>query len=610
MIESIRSAFALLEGRSQRILLLFIFLQILLAFFDMIGVLLLGLVAAVSASAVTGRPISYLDGVPGFLDLFEADPVATVLGVAMIAGAVLIAKSAASFLIFRRSFRFLANRQAIISGRLASQLLKQPLMFVQQRTSQQTSFALVQGVNALTMGVLGGSVVMVSESAVLIVLMVVLIVLDPVVALFALLFFGAVWLVLYFLLGGWVRKLGSSFASTEVESIAAVQQAVRTYRETSVAGRRVFIIERFQGLRWRAASVQANLQIVNAIPKYVFEVALIVGAGLLAYFQILTNDVVAAAAIIAVFLVAASRIVPALLRLQGAVFGLRSAAGVASATYELSSQVSRANPDDISSRNLLNMMHEGIKSGHSKFNPDVLVDGVTLTYPGADSAALSSISLSVDSGKSLAIVGPTGAGKSTLVDVLLGVLEPDEGTIRIGGLGPSEVARVMPGSMGYVPQDVALIEGSVRDNVALAVPSELVDDEAVWEALTRASIDDLLRMERNGLETSVGENGIRLSGGQRQRLGLARALYTRPRLLVLDEATSALDVETEHAISSALLALEGEVTLVVIAHRLATIRHSDKVAYIDKGRLKAVGTFAEVRAKQPDFDKQAGLSGL
>ena len=610
MIGSIRSAFALLEGRSQRVLLLFISLQIFLAFFDMIGVLLLGLVAAVSASAVTGQPINYLDRVPELADLFEADPVATLFWVAVAAGAVLIAKSAASFLIFRRSFRFLANRQAIISGRLASRLLKQPLMFVHQRTSQETSFALVQGVNALTMGVLGGTVVVVSESAVLIVLTVVLIVLDPFVALFAFLFFGAVSLILYFLLGGWVRKLGSSFARTEVESIAAVQQAVRTYREALVAGRRVFVIEQFQGLRWQAASVQANLNIVNLIPKYVFEVALIVGTGLLAYFQILTKDVVAAAAIMAVFLVSASRIVPALLRLQGAVLSLRSSSGVASATYELSSQVERVNPDDISSRDVLNMMREGMKSEHSNFNPEVLVDGVTLTYPGADSAALSSVSLSVDSGKSLAIVGPTGAGKSTLVDVLLGVLEPDEGTIRIGGLDPSEAARVMPGCMGYVPQDVALVEGTVRDNVALAVPSELVDDDAVWEALTRASIDDLLRMERDGLDTSVGENGVRLSGGQRQRLGLARALYTRPRLLVLDEATSALDVETEDAISSALLALEGEVTLVVIAHRLATIQHSDKLVYIDKGLLKAVGSFAEVRAKQPDFDKQAGLSGL
>lgn len=599
-----------MDGRSKRILLLFVFLQILLAFFDMLGVLLLGLVAAVSASAVTGQPVNYLDRAPDLVNLFEAEPVTTVLWLAVAAGVVLVTKSAVSFLIFRRSFRFLANRQAIISGRLASQLLKQPLIVVQQRTSQESSFALVQGVNALTMGVLGGAVVMVSEGAVLIVLLVVLILVDPFVALFALLFFGAVGMVLYLLLGGWVRRLGHSFATTEVTSIASVQQAVRTYRETAVAGRRALIIERFQGLRWQAASVQANLQIVNAIPKYIFEVALIVGAGLLAYFQILTKDVVAAAAIIAVFLAAASRIVPALLRLQGAVFGLRSSSGVAAATFELSSQVGQVHVDVISSQDVLNKMETGIQSGYSNFNPDVLVSGVTLTYPGADSAALSGVSLSVRSGESLAVVGPTGAGKSTLVDVLLGVVEPDVGIVRIGGLKPSEVAHRMPGSIGYVPQDVAVVDGSVRENVALGVPSELVDDEAVWQALARASIDDLLRMDRQGLETSVGENGIRLSGGQRQRLGLARALYTRPRLLVLDEATSALDVETEHAISSALSALEGEVTLVVIAHRLATIRHSDKVAYLDKGRLEAIGTFEEVRQMEPNFDKQAGLSGL
>jgi len=196
------------------------------------------------------------------------------------------------------------------------------------------------------------------------------------------------------------------------------------------------------------------------------------------------------------------------------------------------------------------------------------------------------------------------------VDVLLGVIEPDLGHVRIGGMPPSEASSVFPGAIAYVPQDVAVIEGSVRDNVALGVPTELVDEDAVWEALGRASIDEMLRTGREGLETRVGENGIRLSGGQRQRLGLARALYARPRLLVLDEATSALDVVTEQSINSALIRLEGEVTLIVIAHRLATIRHCRKVAYLDKGLLKAVGSFGEVRAKQPDFDKQAGLSGL
>ena len=164
--------------------------------------------------------------------------------------------------------------------------------------------------------------------------------------------------------------------------------------------------------------------------------------------------------------------------------------------------------------------------------------------------------------------------------------------------------------MAYVPQTVGLSEGSVRDNVALGLPFAAVDDERVWEALERAHLADFLRNTRDGLDTVVGERGVRLSGGQRQRLGIARALYTRPRLLVLDEATSALDAETEQSITNTLRELEGVVTTITIAHRLATIRFVDEVLFLRDGLIEARGSFEQVRASTPDFDRQAQLLGL
>jgi ATP-binding cassette subfamily C protein len=157
---------------------------------------------------------------------------------------------------------------------------------------------------------------------------------------------------------------------------------------------------------------------------------------------------------------------------------------------------------------------------------------------------------------------------------------------------------------------VALVFGSVRDNVALGLPRDAIDDDLVWEALTRAHLADFLRENREGLDTMIGERGVRLSGGQRQRLGIARALYTRPRLLILDEATSALDAETELAIIKTLDALEGEVTTVTVAHRLATVRRADQLLYLESGRIISRGTFNEVREDVADFDRQASLLGL
>ncbi len=180
----------------------------------------------------------------------------------------------------------------------------------------------------------------------------------------------------------------------------------------------------------------------------------------------------------------------------------------------------------------------------------------------------------------------------------------------MGGVPPGDAVRRWPGSIAYVPQDVMLANDSVRANVALGLPRDVIDDDLVWDALRRAHLADYLRGQPEGIDMQIGERGLRLSGGQRQRLGIARALFTRPRLLVLDEATSALDAETEDAITTMLDELEGDVTTVIIAHRLSTIRHVDLVAYLEEGEALAIGSFDEVCARIPTLQRQAELMGL
>jgi len=610
VLESIRGTLALLDPRSRRILWLLVLVQVALAFLDMLGVLLFGVVAALSASAISGTEPALIGGLLDFLGLNETDEITLAITLAVIAGLLLIAKSITSFFLIRRAYRFLANRQAIISSRLASRLLSRPLLDVQRRSSQQTAYALVQGANAATIGVLGSAVVIASELAVFVVLLIGLLVVDVVVALFTVAFFALIAFASYRVLGNWARNLGQQLSVTEIASITAAQNAVRTYREVSITGRRGILIERFRGLRWEAARVQADMQIMSQVSKYIFEIALIIGAGLLALSQFLTRDVVAAVAVIAVFLTASTRILSALLRLQGAVLSVRSSSGVAAPTLELADEFPEDGDSNVLDPQLRDRVVTGILEGYQGFSPSVRLQGISLTYPGADAPAIADTSVSVQPGESLALVGPTGAGKSTIADVILGVLAPDTGTVVMSGVDPTVAAQRWPGAIAYVPQDITVLDGSIRDNVALGLPQEIVDDALVWEALERAHLASMVREEREGLDTVVGENGVRLSGGQRQRLGLARALYTRPRLIVLDEATSALDAETEQAVTAALDELEGEVTLVIVAHRLATIRHCTSVAYIERGVLRVQGTFDEVRAQQPNFDRQAELLGL
>jgi ABC-type multidrug transport system fused ATPase/permease subunit len=612
--QSVKAALALVSRRDRRILVLLITIQASLALLDLVAIALLGIVVALSASAVTGETSTFVSMVLDRVGLANTDPLTLSLVLAVVAGVLLITKSIVSFLFTRQTLRFLANRQAIVSGELAADLLARPLLFIQRRSSQETAYALTAGVNATILGVLGNAVIIASELTLVVVLIAGLAAVDLLVTAFTIVFFVFIGLVLHKILANWAGNLGAKAAQVEVASFAAVQEVIRTYREVSVVGRRSMYVDRFRELRWQASSVQADLQILNQVSKYVFEIALVFGGGLLAISQLLTRDAAAALAVIVVFLAAASRMMPSLLRMQASSLNIRSSAGTAELTLALAKELEEGKSEgpekfalDEETRRRVEV---GLKDGHSEFDAQVRLEEIELSYPNTSTPAVSGITLNVKAGTSLALVGSTGAGKSTLADLILGVLTPDTGTVTIGGLEPSLAITHSPGAITYVPQDISLVNGTIRDNVALGLPQDLVLDVRIWEALERAQLAVFLADQRDGLDTVVGEHGMRLSGGQRQRLGLARAFYTRPKLIVLDEATSALDAETEQAVSKTLDDLDGEVTLIIIAHRLATIRHCDQVAYLEHGHISAIGTFEEVRHLAPNFDRQAQLLGL
>jgi ABC-type bacteriocin/lantibiotic exporter with double-glycine peptidase domain len=223
---------------------------------------------------------------------------------------------------------------------------------------------------------------------------------------------------------------------------------------------------------------------------------------------------------------------------------------------------------------------------------------------------LNNVSLQIPPGSLAAFVGPSGAGKTTIVDTLLGVLIPDSGEVRISKLAPMDAAQKWAGAISYLPQEIFISQGSVRENISLGYPIEIATDERIIQCLRLAHLDEFVLGLPGGIDAKVGEKGAQLSGGQRQRLGIARALFTNSTLLVLDEATSALDAETEASVSDAIGALKGETTVVMIAHRLSTVRKADIVYYLADGKLVASGTFEEVRANVPNFDEQAKLMGL
>ncbi len=608
--QAVKSALSLLTVRDRRLLGLSVAIQMATSFLDLVGVLLIGLVGALSVTTIQSQPppptVTTIASVFGG-ESFTSQELVLIFAAA--AAAVLLTKSVASSLLTRRVLVFLANRQALVSARLSKALLAQPLTFIQQRTSQESAYALISGAGAATSQILGQLVIGATEVALLAILATALLLISPWPAIGAIAFFTLVGLALQRAMGGWAARAGTAAAKADIDSLNTVQEAISAYREISVSDRRELYVERIQSLRWKAASVSADTQFIGMFPKYMFEAALVVGGFSLAAVLFATQDSATAVGTLALFLAAGTRVMPSLLRLQGATLIMRAAAGAAEPTFRLAADLHHPVEPPAESTAAATIRAR-IQAGNPTFSPEIQLTHVTVQYLGAPHPTLANVSLRVQAGMSMGLVGRSGVGKSTLADVLLGILEPNSGSAMLGGVPATEATRIWPGAVSYVPQEIAIASGTIRSNVALGLPDDAIDDELIWEALHRAHLAEYVEAQPGRLLLDVGEAGVRLSGGQRQRLGIARALYTRPRLLVLDEATSALDAETEELIGIMIRELEGDVTTVVIAHRLSTVQHVDIIAYIHEGRIIAQGTFSELLDQVPAFQQQARLMGF
>ena len=578
--------------------------QILGSLMDLVGVMLVGVVTYVATSSIggSGTRSENLTNVLDFFGLANVSNSRLLAILSTFAILLFLTKSVLVPLLLRRILRFLGIKSAQVSAYIAEKFFKLPLTAIQKESTQQVAFAMGVGVNSAIGETIGASVVIVAEFSLLCMLSAALLIVDPVVTVFTVAYFGLLGVLLQKLLGTWIANNARTRAEKEVEGRASIQELATSYREMFVGNHIDYYVNQFSKVRKHATRAQSDWQLISYIPKYFLEGALVVGAGLLTAAEFLTKDTTAAISTLVVFMAATSRVLPSILRFQGAAAIIRASAGTTKFTFEILDQI-----HDYESRNAILTTPANFSAG---FAPRIEVEHVSFRYSETSEKVLDDVSLSIEPGSTVAIVGPTGSGKSTLADLMLGVIEADEGDVRIGGVHPREAVKIWPGFIGFVPQVVAMRDASIRENVALGIDRTEIKDEQVWAALDAAKLGDYLRSTRNGLDTEVGERGIRLSGGQRQRLGLARALYSNPKLLVLDEATSALDSETEAMIAKAIEELGSDVTRITIAHRLATVMHADKVVYLEDGQILAEGTFEEVRSAVPQFDKQASLLGL
>jgi len=600
LFKIIWGSYILLSPRQRIVLAGYALASLLFNLLDLVALSIVGLVGGIIIGA---NP-------PEFLEFLGLRTLSLTTVLLVTAGFLFSLKTVFGIILARRRERFLAGLEVYYSGRIADYIFRSDLDSIKKFSHSRLQWLLLRSTQTAFAEVLGKSLAVFAEIALAISIIVIFVILDWVAATLVVTYFSLILLFFQRAVRSTNARSGSEFLQGSVSVATQVEDLVSAFKEISVSFRTDFFIKKFIQARQEVASSAASQKFLQSLPRLILELGLIVGAIAFLAFEFVRTSGNPDLTLLSIFIVGSLKIMSALLPIQGSILTLR----YSSASARDAQAIIRETKERVADVDRVPLLEPSSFSQSGFPDGGLTVDVVDISFSYSDreenDVALDSISMSVDAGRMVALIGASGAGKSTLVDVILGLHVPSSGHVLCSGQSPKRLRSSFPGLISYVPQRPGLITGSVLQNIALGINPEDVNEADVWEAIARAEIEDYVRSLPGGVHSSLGENSDSLSGGQMQRIGLARALYTKPRLLILDEATSALDAETEAAISNTLEKLKKTTTIIVVAHRLSTVKMADVVHVLENGQIIAEGTLSHLMENVPLVKRFSDLMSL
>lgn len=579
----------LLPGRARQFLTIYIVCTAVLSLFD---------VAAMSLIALIISPVA--SGTPVKLPIIGALPDSATPLLLLIACAFILLKSVLAVIMHSFATRQFGHYEFEIGARMFRAYLGSSWEERSKRSTAEFTRIADTGISVAISGLVLSLLTVPGNVLTIVLTLGVLIFAQPVTALLSLFYLGTVAVIINQIVTKRTLRAADDNLEYSYRVARLLTEMVDAMKELTLRGRLEQIQEVVGRHRMGAVRARASLAFMSTLPRYSYEAALIGGFLLIGGTGYFLGGMTAAVVAVALFGAAGVRLIPALTGIQSSLISATaSVPWVKDVVNDLHG--AEANATDALA---------GVDAENLPAAPTALeLRNIEFRYPAGNESVLHGLDLDIPLGSSLGIVGPSGSGKSTLIDLLLGLRTPTSGEIFIDGIPLRDVIHEWRSRIGYVPQRVTLFDGSIGQNVALTWDEDY-DREKVIAVLEKAQLTSLVATRTNGIDERIGERGVSLSGGQQQRLGIARALYSDPLVLVLDEATSSLDTKTEDAVVTAIKALRGEVTVIAVAHRISTIKEYDQICYLDQGRILGKGSFRQLEASLPQFGLQVKLAGL